>query len=102
MPNFMSWEGSKLPQRGGAEESHASRRKKRKPMKASPFGGEREPANKLNASAAQLPHPEAWERGGAGAQKHTRRRSGAGYGGDSEAGILSGISRKCRMRSGFY
>ena len=26
----------------------------------------------------------------------------AGYSGDSEAGILSGISRKCRMRSGFY
>ena len=27
---------------------------------------------------------------------------GAGYSGDSEAGMLSGISRKRRMRSGFY
>ena len=74
---------------------------KRKPMKASPFGGEREPADKLNASVAQLSHRGARERRHRRAETHTRK-SGAGYGGDSEAGILSGISRKCRMRSGFY
>ena len=30
------------------------------------------------------------------------KANAAGYSGDSEADILSGISRKCRMRSGFY
>ena len=44
-------------------------------MKASPFGGEREPANKLNASVAQLSRPKARERGGTGAQRRTHARA---------------------------
>ena len=76
---------------------------KRKPMKASPFGGERGPAIELNASVALLSPREARERQHRRAETHTHpARGGAGYSGDSEAGILSGISRKCRMRSGFY
>ena len=46
---------------------------------------------KTHADAGQPPSRE-----------RERNPGWAGYSGDSEAGILSGISRKCRMRSGFY